>query len=375
MQDSFKARSGPSTAPDFPFAIAAKSFDHPSVTFIRLHATELFPGKTALLSQEDTSPSFMDAPCLTAFNKVPGPPFGAIRRQKRISEFLRAQGVKVVMAEYGPIGLDVIAGAQRANCAVFVHFHGYDASRLLRKPRVVRAYRGLFPKLRGLFVPSGFLGQRLIDIGCPRELISVSPCGVDPSRFQRTTGDPNKALAVGRFVAKKAPLHTLTAFAAVAAGRSNLTLDFVGDGPLLPAAQQFVEEKRLGNQVRFHGAQPHSVVQELMKTAGVFLQHSVEDESGDCEGMPVAILEAMCAGLAVVATKHSGIPEAVEDGKSGLLVPEHDAQAMADALCRVIEEGGLRESLGAEAYERVQHKFTAEHTLDIIRQRVSAVIA
>lgn len=135
-----------------------------------------------------------------------------------------------------------------------------------------------------------------------------------------------EVLLVGRLVAKKGPIHTWSACVKAWGAGARLRVTVIGDGPLM---------------------------------AQMFCQHSlVNVETGDEEGLPVAILEAMAHGVPVVATRHAGIPEAVEDGVSGLLVDEEDIDGMADRIRLLASDADLRDRLGAAARDRVLSHFT-----------------
>ncbi|WP_281827569.1 glycosyltransferase [Jannaschia rubra] len=137
-------------------------------------------------------------------------------------------------------------------------------------------------------------------------------------------------------VEKKAPLTTLRAFAAAATDLPDARLRFIGDGPLLERTR--AEARRLGiaDRVSFDGAQHHRVVREALATSQVFLQHSVVGPSGDAEGLPTAIQEALASGCIVVSTRHAGIPEAVDHGVNGWLGAEHDLEEFIALIGRAL---------------------------------------
>jgi glycosyltransferase involved in cell wall biosynthesis len=152
-------------------------------------------------------------------------------------------------------------------------------------------------------------------------------------------------------VPKKGPLLTVEAFARAVETCPNLRLDLVGDGPLFGAAVDLVDALRLGGRVIFHGSLPNDDVLDLMERADVFLQHSLTDPAtGDEEGLPVAILEAMSRSLPVVATRHAGIPEAVVDGATGLLVDEGDVATMAERIAYLYGEPVVRQAMGRRGW-------------------------
>src|SRR4029077_11256830 len=127
--------------------------------------------------------------------------------------------------------------------------------------------------------------------------------------------------------------YLLESFRIAAAQDPELSLDFVGGGPLFPAVRQFVDACSLGDRVRLHGFASEETKRHLLRECGVFVQHSLTNpETGDEEGLPAAIQEAMANGMAVVSTRHSGIPEAVVENVTGLLVDEGNVEDMAKAF-------------------------------------------
>jgi len=133
----------------------------------------------------------------------------------------------------------------------------------------------------------------------------------------------------------------------------------VGDGPLFPEVAEHVRECGVAEDVRLLGTLEHHRVLDLMRSADVFVQHSLSDPvSGDEEGLPVALLEAMAAGLPVISTRHAGIPEAVLDGVTGNLVDEGDIDAMSDAMQRLATGTAQRALMGAAGWERAAQLFS-----------------
>ena len=266
-------------------------------------------------------------------------PYGGAWRD--MAAFLRDNGVGVILAEFGTQALAVAPVGQALGIPVFTYFRGTDASKHLRRPRIQRAYRLMMPHLAGVFSVSQFLLDNLAAHGVRHPNARVIPSGVDVRRFTPGAKRPGSFLAVGRFVEKKAPLTTLRAFAEATADRPDTVLEMVGDGPLLGACRALAEELGLGNRVTLPGALPHDAVRARLATSEVFLQHSVTAQDGNTEGLPTAIQEALACGCAVIATRHAGIPEAVDEGVTGFLVAEHDAAAYAERISRVLAEGRL----------------------------------
>jgi glycosyltransferase involved in cell wall biosynthesis len=162
-------------------------------------------------------------------------------------------------------------------------------------------------------------------------------------------------------IAKKGPVLTMDAFRRALEAYPEMHLDFVGEGELLPAVRQFVEAFALEHDVTVHGGLPSEDVQRLMDAADIFLQHSITDpDTGDEEGLPVAILEAMARSLAVVSTHHAGIPEAVAEGATGYLVKEGDSAGMAERIVTLATDAERRQRMGVAGWERAGAHFTWE---------------
>ena len=98
---------------------------------------------------------------------------------------------------------------------------------------------------------------------------------------------------------------------------------------------------------------------QLLDECGVFVQHSITDpDTGDEEGLPAAIQEAMAHGIAVISTRHAGIPEAIEDGVTGWLIAEGDSVGMSDAMLQASTENELRFRLGAAARAKAERFYS-----------------
>jgi len=136
--------------------------------------------------------------------------------------------------------------------------------------------------------------------------------------------------------------------------------EIVGEGPLRAELEARLDELRIADRVRLVGALSHDAAIEKYADAALFVLPSVTAHDGDRDGIPNVILEAMAMGLPVVSTRQSGIPEAVQDGRTGLLVPPRDAPALADALAALLLDGDLRTRLGAAGRERAASTFDIE---------------
>lgn len=368
-------------------AIAAASLTKASETFIHDHIRTIAPGRTIVLTEREEErrkaglPGVGDLPFLPPKDGGLGQLFARARyarelmlggmsadAEARVVDVLVQSGVKAVMAEYLNVGVRFIRAAERAGVPLYVHAHGFDASQLPTEWRWRTRFRTLFKHAEGIIVPSAFLGRKLTDLGCPEEKIHVSACGVDPERFRPSTREPGRVLAVGWMRAKKAPHHTVAAFARVHEQLPDTELHMVGDGDLLGECRRLATELGCTGAVHFHGAQPSEFVADQMQRTALFVQHSVVGPEGDTEGLPVAVLEAMTSEVPVVSTRHAGIPEAVIEGETGLLVDEHDVAGMAEAMKTILTDPERGARMGVAGRARVLDGFTAQHTQDRLRR-------
>lgn len=298
--------------------------------------------------------------------------------QRLLVWHLKSIKADAVLAEYGITGSWLTPLCAKAGLPLFVHFHGFDAWRaeVLNDHRA--SYRRMFAIAAGVIAVSEPMREQLLRLGAPPERLHLSLCGVDPDRFKgaRPGEQPPHFLAVGRFVEKKAPYLTLLAFGQVLAAVPNASLTMVGDGPLLGPCKRLATALGLQHSVVFLGVQTSDQVAELMQQVRGFVQHSLQAEDGDCEGTPVAIIEAQMSGLPVVSTRHAGIPHVVIDAETGFLLDEADADGMGAAMRRLAESPALAGRLGQAARTRALAHFTLERHLgdlaNIIAHRVQA---
>ena len=183
--------------------------------------------------------------------------------------------------------------------------------------------------------------------------------GLDLARFPfRSPADrPVHVAAVGRLVEKKGFPDLLAALALLAGQGRAVECDLVGTGPLESALREQVAALGLERQVRMHGALPQGQVRSVVQSAAVFAAPCVVGADGNRDGLPTVLLEAMAVGTPCVATPVTGIPEVVQDGRTGLLVPERDPAALAAALARLLDDAPLRVRLASAARQLVEREF------------------
>ena len=188
-----------------------------------------------------------------------------------------------------------------------------------------------------------------------------------PARRQSSGSSP-LVLAVGQLREKKGLRHLIDATALLA--DRNFDVVIAGDGPLRAELQEQIESLGLGEKVRLLGAVSHDRVLELMQEATVFVLPAVVAADGDRDGIPNVILEAMAMELPVVATRHSGIPEAVIDGATGVLVEVGDPAALAAAILRVFDDAAGAARMGMEGRALVASRFDLERNIGQLLERM-----
>jgi len=183
--------------------------------------------------------------------------------------------------------------------------------------------------------------------------------GIDLAALQPTTAprDEDHLLAVGRLVEKKGFDDLIEAMALVVQQRPQCRLTLVGQGDQQQALEELIAHRGLTEQITMTGPKDQGQVRELMARATVFALPCVIGEDGNRDALPTVLLEALAAGLPVVSTPVTGIPEIVDSGRAGLLVPEHDPEALADSILRLLGDEALRKNFAASGRLRAEQLF------------------
>jgi len=209
--------------------------------------------------------------------------------------------------------------------------------------------------------------------------IHVIRTGADTTRFRPRKGErrpgPIRLLSVGRLAPMKGFSYLIKACAALYKRGLGFELTIVGGGKLQTELLRLIDQTGTSDVIRMPGPLSQEDLMPLFADADIFVMPSVVLPSGLKEGIPVALMEAMASGLAVVATRISGIPELVEDEVGGLLVPERQAQALADAIQRLADDESLRERLGRAARTRVESEFDLEDNARKLSRLLAELLA
>lgn len=298
-------------------------------------------------------------------------------RTRALAKYLTENKIDVVFAEYGMVGASITEACQMADVPLVIHYHGADVHHTETIKRYIDLYRKAFAYASALIAVSGDMVNALVDMGAPREKITNASCGIDPGAFPAL--DISKTgrtfLSVGRFVEKKSPASVVQAFKLVHDDFPDATLKMVGVGPLFDATKALVSQLGLDDSITLPGAQNQQQIKALLRESRCFVQHSVTANDGDKEGTPVTILEAGSSGLAIVSTQHTGIKEAVINGETGYLVPEHDIEGMARYMKMIAADVNLAVRLGAKEATYIRENYDIQSRIKTITKLLKQAIA
>jgi colanic acid/amylovoran biosynthesis glycosyltransferase len=275
----------------------------------------------------------------------------------QLQKTIAAVRPELVHAHFGGDGWLISASAARAQLPLIVTLHGHDVTRQPSStgPKGVRYRRNLrtaFQRAKVLIAVSEVIRERAIHWGADPAKVRVHYNGVPiPTEVPDVPKQYDVAF-VGRFVEKKGADDLIAALASVKAKAL-----FIGDGPRFAEMQGYA--RSLNVDATFLGARPADEVYRLLAQSRLLAAPSRTAADGDSEGLPTTVVEAMALGLPVVSTHHSGIPEAVTDGVTGLLGPEGDREALTANLRKLLDDPALQASMGKAARARAEADFDA----------------
>jgi glycosyltransferase involved in cell wall biosynthesis len=265
---------------------------------------------------------------------------------------------------------------------VHAHWATYPALVAWAVRRLAGIPYSLTAHAHDLFVPNPLLGSKILESdftvtisefnrrhlerSCGDEAsrkVHVIHCGVPLEEYPARDPLPpgrGRIVSVGRLVDYKGYAVLLKAVASLRRMGRDLSCDIVGDGPEEPLLRLAIREQGLEGCVRLAGPRPLSEVRDLVRSASVFVLACRRGRGGLMDGIPVVLMEAMALGVPVVSTRISGIPELIEDGRTGLLAEPNDDRGLAEAIDRIHGDATLAASLAAAARRRIEDEFDVE---------------
>ena len=284
------------------------------------------------------------------------------REVKQLRGILAKARAQLLHIYFGHIAVHLLPLIRAWEKPSIVSFNGADVMVDLEKPTYREATQEMLEAVRLVLVRSESLGRTLLNVGCPAGKIRLQHTGipVEEIPFQPRVWPGNgawKFVQACRLIEKKGLRVSLRAFAKFAERHPASTYTIAGEGPLRSELGRRAAELGVADKVFFPGFISQTQLRELFYQSHIFLHPSEVGGDGNQEGIPNSMLEAMASGLPVFATEHGGIPEAIENGRSGILVKERDDVGLALALLeRTTNPEGLA-AIAANGAEAVRRKF------------------
>ncbi len=294
----------------------------------------------------------------------------SIRTTAFINTLLREEEIDLIHAHYGWNGIQMLDLAKKNRIRLVVSFHGRDASASLSNSKYKHRLPELFDYASAIIICSPHM-QETLNLSKWSDKVHLVPYGIDVNNFMpfdKKDAINVKILHSGRITSKKGVPDLIRVFSKLRKRYDAIELHILGQGEESDQCVYLVNQLGISDSVVFYGAQPQTIVRQLMNEADIFVLNSRTDYQGDMEGLPNAILEAMSFEKAVVSTEHAGIPMVVKHKHNGWLVPEKDNDKLYLAMEQLILNKDLRLKLGRNARKTIVEQYQVEGMQSEIRR-------
>ena len=287
----------------------------------------------------------------------------------------------LVHCYYGHKAVKYLKMLKAANVPFVISFHGVDVVKFIDQEGYKEKLLCSFEAAELVMARSVSLLQRLLELGCPAGKLRLNrtPIPLENITFNRRVApeDGNWRLVQAcRLISKKGIFTILEALVELIKRWPKLRYSLAGVGPESEEIQRAIARHGLKDHVEMLGWLSQDELQGVYDKAHIFLHPSELTQENDQEGVPNSMLEAMAAGLPVVATYHGGIPEAVTSGEDGYLVAERSPEDLAKALAKLMSSPDELERFSTSAAESVRSKFGFENQIanleDIYREALGS---
>lgn len=296
----------------------------------------------------------------------------------------------ILHAHFGTGCVYALPHAQRTGLPLICTYHGYDVPLLMTPRRFHPAHwrywllsKWMLRRVDRFLAASDELHNLLVQLGAPPEKVFTWRLGIkipnQSALIAKKSG--KKLIQCGRFVEKKGFVDTLNAFNIVRnhylnAGKTfDLSLELIGNGPLLESCKKFVRSHNLQNNVTFTGALPQDTFFKRLNESDILLCPSVVAKNGDRESGILVAKEAAARSIPVIGTLHGGIPEIIDDNQTGFLVPEHSPQKIAEKIILLTENSQLRKQLGENARNKMIQEYRLQDRIRELENHYDETIA
>jgi colanic acid/amylovoran biosynthesis glycosyltransferase len=326
----------------------------------RAHPSLALPREPLLLSDYGVSISDLRA---KLYRRTGAAPFFHQKAKRALPD--------LVHAHFASGGRSALPLARSLGVPLLVTLHGADVTVRSSQPEI---YKRLGEQASLFLCVSEFVRQSALAAGFPSHKLLVHYIGIDREVFSLPNAREvsRGVLFVGRLVEKKGCEYLLRAMQVVQQAHPQCELTVIGDGPLRAALETLARELKI--RFQFRGIQPPAVIREALQKTHIFCVPSVTAANGDSEGLGIVFAEAQAMGVPVVSTAHGGIPEIVLDGVTGLLVPERNHRALADALSRLLADQELWQRFHLAALERIKRNFDLKTQTALLENIYTGII-
>ncbi len=344
----------------------SQTFVHEEITHHRRYEVEMFARKRHNPQRFPFEPLHMG-----------GLRYAVMRRDAGFDRVFRERNFALVHGHFGTGSLYALAYAQRFGLPLVVTFHGYDAALLRSHARLIPknwAYAllapTLLPRITLGLCASKELFEMVAEAGVPRDRLRVYHLGIDLARFRFHGRRPRaRVLMVGRFVEKKGFEYGIRAFARALTAGCDAELVIVGSGELGPRLVDLVRELGITAHVDFRGVLDSEQIAALLSEADVLMAPSVVAANGDRESGVIAIKEASASEAAVLGTYHGGIPEIIDDGQTGFMVPERHPDLLGDRLQTLLSDRERARAMGRAGRLKMEREYDLTRQVDELETR------
>ncbi len=318
--------------------------------------------------------------CLKMRNPKYGKPAKSWLLFFRSFPFLGKKPYDMIHCQFGTFG---VMGMQFRDAGLLqgkliTTFRGFDVSRYVQE-HGENIYEELFEQGDFFLANCEFFRQKAINLGCASNKIVVHGSGIDCSRFnfqpRYLPADGRIRIATtGRLVEKKGIEYVIRAIPQIIQEYHNIEYHIIGDGPLKESFQTLIQELKIEPFVIFHGWKEQQEIIKILNQCHLFVAPSITAADGNQDAPVNTLKEAMAMGLPVVSTYHGGIPELVEDGVSGFLVPEKNPDAIAEKLIYFLKNPEIWPSFGAAGRHKVEEKYDINQLNDELSELYQSLI-
>lgn len=305
-----------------------------------------------------------------------------IRYWPRFDRLLRRNDHALIHAHFGTAAVYALPYLWRHDLPLVVTFWGNDVSKLLGSQRFnpknwtyVAAKNAIMRRADLMLCVSNELCEFVRELSGRPEAIRRYRHGIDLTRYRPRENENAvpEIIMIGRFTEKKGHMYALRAFAEVLAQGRAAHLTLIGAGRLMARCRRFVKDRALSAHVTFTGVLTPQEVADRLAGADVALVPSVVARNFDREGSPTVAKEASASAVPVVGTYHAGLPEIVEDGETGFLVPERNVAALADRLLTLVDDEALRRRFGRAARQKMEDEYDLQKQVHKLERHYDAV--